>query len=73
MGNFLRKAINPVGAIFGLPDPLLDAILPEKTDTNTAKAPRQKSSLANTFTGGGSLSTEVQAGKGSLSTARTQR
>ena len=41
MGSFLGKAINPVGAIFGLPDPVRDAIFPDNKPAREAVKPRQ--------------------------------
>ena len=54
MGNALRTIINPVGALFGLPDPILDAVLPEKQQAATQPAKKSlarsaQSSLSNTL------------------------
>ncbi len=43
--NIIRGVINPLGALFGLPDPLLDAVLPAKT--KTADQPAQQKGITN--------------------------
>ena len=59
--SVLRKIINPVGAAFGLPDPLLDAILPADK-ANAAGAAQQR----------GTTNAEAQAQSAADSRARFQ-
>ena len=60
--NVLRTIINPVGKIFGLPDPLLDAILPEKAQA-AASVTQQK----------GITNAEAQAKSNAESAARARK
>ena len=60
--SVLRKIINPVGAIFNLPDPLLDAVLPADK-ANAAGAAQQR----------GTTNAEAQARSNAQSAAKRAR
>ncbi len=46
MGGALRTIINPVGALLGLPDPVLDKVLPAERQKQAATPTKRTKSLA---------------------------